>query len=282
MTWALLTRCTNARTDPCSQVVQTAGVLVLDNDAATVTVDPERGGRLASLVVHGRELLVTDPGDAEATMWGCFPMLPWAGRVRHGRFTFDGQDHQLEINAPPHSIHGIGAWRPWDVGGDGSLHLDIGHDRGWPFGGTAVQRFALHPDRLVCGIEVAAGERPMPAQLGWHPWFRKPDSLRFQPFAMYRRDDESIPTGELVEPSAGPWDDCFIGVHQPILLGWGDLEIELTSTCDHWVLYDEPPGSTCVEPQSGPPDGFTIAPHVVEPGTPLHRELTIAWGPART
>lgn len=251
---------------------------MLDNEAATVTVDEERGGRLASLVVHGREVLVTDPGKADPMMWGCFPMVPWAGRVRHGRFTFEGEAYQLDVNLPPHSIHGIGAWRPWrQVDDADAIAITLDLDDGWPFGGVVVQRFALHDDRLVCSMEVGAGERAMPAQVGWHPWFRKPDRVRFQPFAMYARDDEGIPTGELVEPLPGPWDDCFIGVHQPVVLGWEDLELELTSTCDHWVLYDQPADATCVEPQSGPPDAFTIAPHVVEPGDSLHRDFTLAW-----
>lgn len=250
-------------------------MFVIENDVATVTIDPERGGRLAGLVVRGRELLVTDPGDADPMSWGCFPMVPWAGRVRRGELTFDGVTHHLDINMPPHSIHGVGAWRPWHRREDDSLHLDLGD--GWPFGGSVVQRFTLHDDRFVCTMEVAAGDRAMPAQVGWHPWFRKPDELRFQPFAMYLRDEEGIPSGEMVEPTSGPWDDCFIGVHQPIVLVWADLEIELTSTCDHWVVYDEPVHATCVEPQSGPPDGFTIAPHVVTPDAPLHREFAIAW-----
>ena len=50
----------------------------------------------------------------------------------------------------------------------------------------------------------------MPASLGWHPWFRKPDRLDFHPEAMYRRDDEHIAVDELVDVPPGPWDDCFV------------------------------------------------------------------------
>ncbi len=48
------------------------------------------GGRLGSVVVGGRELLVAgDPRDPIS--WGSYPMAPWAGRVNLGRFAFDGQ-----------------------------------------------------------------------------------------------------------------------------------------------------------------------------------------------
>ena len=33
-------------------------------------------------------------------LWGSFPMAPWAGRIRGGRFTFDGADHQLADQPP--------------------------------------------------------------------------------------------------------------------------------------------------------------------------------------
>ena len=59
---------------------------VLENDVARVVVDLEHGGRLASLRVFGRELLVgppEDPGAADQLIhWGCYPMAPYAGRVR--------------------------------------------------------------------------------------------------------------------------------------------------------------------------------------------------------
>jgi aldose 1-epimerase len=55
-------------------------------DGVTLEVSPFHGGRIASFVVDGRELLVTS-GDAPF-WWGCFPMAPFAGRVRRGRFRF--------------------------------------------------------------------------------------------------------------------------------------------------------------------------------------------------
>ncbi|HEX9992774.1 MAG TPA: hypothetical protein VGB14_07600, partial [Acidimicrobiales bacterium] len=78
---------------------------------AVAVVDPDCGGRIASLTLDGAELLVTE-GD-EPLDWGCFPMAPWAGRVRRGRFRFDGREHQLTVDLPPHAIHGTTYTRPW-------------------------------------------------------------------------------------------------------------------------------------------------------------------------
>jgi aldose 1-epimerase len=247
----------------------------LASGPAALVLDPEAGGRIASLTVLGRELLVTGTNDDHPMTWGSFPMVPWAGRVRHGVFSFDERVYELELNLPPHAIHGTGFCRPWSVAGDGSLTLDL--VEGWPFGGTARQRFELHHDHLVCVLEVEATDQPMPAQVGWHPWFVKPERLGFEATAMYVLDDEGMPTGELGEPSAGPWDDCFTGVHQPVVLDYGELTIEVSSSCDHWVVYDQPEQATCVEPQSGPPDGFTLRPAILGPGEVLRHSMTIGW-----
>lgn len=243
---------------------------------ATLTLDPDAGGRLASLTVGGCELLVTRHARATPMTWGCFPMAPWAGRVRHGRFTFDGTEYRLPLGMPPHAIHGTTYLRPWDVEPDGTLVTDLGPD--WPFGGHARQRFDLDATGLTCTIEVHADRRPMPAQAGWHPWFRRPVRLLFAPASMYEIDDEGIPTGRLVAPTPGPWDDCFTNVLAPPQVSWPDgPTIIVTSSCTHWVAFDRLEDGVCLEPQTGPPDGFTLAPRTVVPGQPLVASMTWRW-----
>ena len=53
--------------------------VVLDSGVARVTVDLDQGARLASFIVGGRELLVTE--GPSSIQWGSYPMAPWAGRV---------------------------------------------------------------------------------------------------------------------------------------------------------------------------------------------------------
>jgi galactose mutarotase-like enzyme len=43
------------------------------------------------------------------------------------------------------------------------------------------------------------------------------------------------------------------------------------------VVYTEPETALCVEPQSGPPDALSLAPHIVTPGTPLVAHATFDW-----
>lgn len=242
----------------------------------TVTVDAVNGGRLAALEVAGQQLLIGHKPEHGPMHWGSYPMVPWAGRVRHGRFTFDGRQYDLPLDMPPHAIHGTAYRRPWHVDAVAYDEMAMSCDLAWELGGRAWQRIAVADTAVTCVLGVVAGDRAMPAEIGWHPWFTKPLALRFRPDAMYARDDEGIPTGELVRPSAGPWDDCFVNT-EPVELRYADLTVTVTSDCDHWVVFDEPPHATCVEPQSGPPDAFNLNPSVLEPGGQLVRAMRISW-----
>jgi aldose 1-epimerase len=98
---------------------------------------------------------------------------------------------------------------------------------------------------------------------------------------MYLRDDEGIPTGELVAPPPRPWDDCFVRPLATPELRYPGLTVRVESDCDHWVVYDQPSHATCVEPQSGPPDAVNLGlATVLEPGEFLQRSMTVSWLPA--
>ena len=90
--------------------------LALEAGDVRATIMPEQGGRLGSLVVGGYEVIVTSHDDP--MRWGSYPMAPFAGRVRDGRFTFRGVEHRLERKMPPHAIHGVGYDRPWRIDDD--------------------------------------------------------------------------------------------------------------------------------------------------------------------
>ena len=78
------------------------------------TILPEQGGRVGSLVIGGHELLVT--GHEDPMRWGSYPMAPFAGRIRDGRFSFRGRRPPAARWAmPPHAIHGVVYDRPWRI-----------------------------------------------------------------------------------------------------------------------------------------------------------------------
>jgi aldose 1-epimerase len=261
------------------------GALTIANDELAVEVHPDAGGRVAQVTARGVPVLVgpgegrPDPNDPLA--WGCYPMVPWCGRIRQGRFTFDGVEHQLPINFETHSIHGVGCRRVWTVTERQAdrvrLELVLPTDDAWPFGGVARQTISVDGGTLRMELSVTASDRAMPASIGWHPWFRKPEQFDFRPSAMYRRDDEWITVDELVPVPDPPYDDCFVN-GDPVRITVDGIELVLTSGCTDWVVFTMRPHGTCIEPQTAPPDSFNIRPNRLEPGDTLSAWYEITLG----
>ncbi len=259
--------------------------------AASVAIDPVRGGRLSALVVDGHPLLFS--ARSMALQWGAYPMVPWAGRVADGRFTFAGATIELPRNLPPHAAHGVGFTSSWSVVDHGPDEAELVTELAppWPFGGRVTQRFRLGEDGLAIELTVTAGDTAMPVMVGWHPWFNRhlgveranrppvEAELTFVARSMYELDERAIPTGQLVAPKPRPWDNCFTDVEAGPVLTWpGLVELRLSSSCDHWVVYDEPGHAICVEPQSAAPDAFNREAVVVAAGERLEAWFHLDWG----
>ena len=181
-----------------------ATTLELTAADARLVVDLDAGGRLASLRVAGAERLVTSapPGRLEPIMWGCYLMAPWAGRLGHGRVPLDGVDHRVPPTyLPDHPVHGLVLDRPWQVesadDASAALRCALPDDRP-PFAGTVRQQIRLSADGLTLAAQVRAARR-MPAALGWHPWFRRPDHgdlvVRVDADEVLVTDEDLVPTG---------------------------------------------------------------------------------------
>ena len=159
----------------------------------------------------------------------------------------------------------------------------------WPWRGTVTQTIALAPDHVEFTLELAADE-PMPASLGWHPWFSTwlthedgrrsgPAKLDVAPGLMYANDADGVPNGMLVAPADRPWDYCFRGLKEPPSVRWpGRLELIVESTCSDWVIYEQEPQGVCIEPWTAPPNGLNLPdPPVVLPGSPLVAVMRWRW-----
>lgn len=254
-------------------------------ESARVALDPADGGRIERLTVGELPLLV--PPEANERDYGAFPMAPWAGRLRDGRFSFDGVDHQMPRNKPPHAIHGTVRDQRWNVDRDDgrSAVLSTSLVEPWPFEGRVVQRFDLMPESLALTMEIHTARRAMPASCGWHPWWSRdlgrgePLEIELRADGMYQRDGSDIPTGELTRIDPPPWDDCFTDLGTPAaVLHWpGAASVSIETDCPCVVVFTEPEHAECVEPQSGPPDALNLAPQVVTPDAPLVVHTTWRW-----
>ncbi|MFC1410143.1 aldose 1-epimerase [Streptacidiphilus sp. N1-12] len=262
-----------------------------------LTVLPGDGCRVGSLRIGGTELLRTaEQPSAQGQgvfAYGSFPMVPWAGRVELGRWSNGQVRHQLPVDMPPHAIHGTGvrtAWRPAGpvTSEDGRVSAAFYYDLAepWPYRGRVTQLFELTAESLRTTLSVETAADSFPAQVGWHPWFRKRLSdggaqarLDFDPAWQEERGADHLPTGRRIAPVPGPRDDCF-GLPDGVAatLVWeGELSLEITADCDWMVVFDEQADAICVEPQTGPPNGLNTAPRLVTMIDPLEARTTWTW-----
>lgn len=144
--------------------------------AAVIT---EVGAICRSLTVDGTEVLWTF-GEDEAPRGSMGKqLLPWPNRVRDGRYTFAGQELQLDVTEVPRNtaLHGLNSGRAWEL-------LEHSENR-------VVQRHTLYPENGWTGILTAEithelsedglrvtvralndGATALPYGYGVHPYFQ--------------------------------------------------------------------------------------------------------------
>lgn len=173
---------------------------------------PETGGSVAHWRFAGRDLLsaVVDPNlraQHEAGI-AAYPLVPYSNRIGNARFTFDGQDFELTNNFgdEPHSIHGNGWERVWDViqhdDERAILLLDHvpdsdAHQRQWPFAYRCVQSFVVHDSGFDLEMLVVnKDQRPQPVGFGFHPYLTKLPgaTLSFDAAGRWENGPDHLPT----------------------------------------------------------------------------------------
>lgn len=106
-----------------------------------------------------------------------FPLVPFANRVRGGRFAFRGREVRLQANmaGDPCPLHGQGWLSAWTVeeASKRIAVLSYRHAAGeWPWDYEARQAFDI--DEAALSVRLTCRNRstePMPCGLGQHPYF---------------------------------------------------------------------------------------------------------------
>lgn len=216
------------RIDQTEQGGRTIFTLVDDASGASASVLPSYGFNLFDLRLpaagEARRVIVANDSFAatpERPARNGWPILfPFPGRVREGRYSFEGQDYQLRIDpSKGHAIHGFALDAAWDVVASGSDERGAfvegrfqisrhAPDRldSWPSDAALTVRYELLGRRLtmISTVENPTADRRLPFGLGIHPYFRLPfgrDPARGRmvlPAAERWPTEGSLPTGERV------------------------------------------------------------------------------------
>jgi aldose 1-epimerase len=154
-------------------------------------------------------------------------LFPFPNRVRGGRFSFEGQAYQLDVNetALGNHIHGLVARVPWKVEGTGasdelgawqraSIDLQAVPEisRQYPFPCRLTVTTRLHEGVLIQAVEARnTGPGRLPMGFGTHSWFpavlgggSREATLVRVPGNRYWRLENLVPTGETVAVQSDP------------------------------------------------------------------------------
>jgi galactose mutarotase-like enzyme len=280
----------------------------LSAGGVVLRIDPAEGGRIVSLVIAGLERILPKArarARQPALYWGCFPMVPWPGRLLHGRIPTNDGDVRLDLNLPPSAIHGLAFDKSWEIVERSNTAVTMEcelHGLGWPFGGRALQVLRLGAGSLELELEVGGYKRAGPAGLGWHPWFtRSPGAdveLRVDAAEVLVLDADLVPTGEIRRVTAGEdlrsgprlgdrrLDHVYVRTKGPALVRWPDLELRLEYDPSlQTVVVHTPPEAVCVEPQTMWPNAPLLAAagvretglRTLEPGDTLRATESWTW-----
>lgn len=279
-------------------------LLTLRSGALELVVAPQIGGAIAAFFSHGRRGVRhwLRPAATASLLRGepqgmaSFPLIPFASRIRKGRFHFEGRAHRVRPDAhgERHALHGFAWRRAWSVEAhaDGLARLSFESDgEGWPAAFRAVQEFKLSGEGLTQTLSVEnRGRRRMPLGVGLHPYLPRPSGtlLKTQVREMCEVDAELLPTGRWVRPAVRArlrrgadvdgltLDNSFAGWGRRAEVIWPDerrLVIQAEPPLAMLAIF-APRGAPyfCVEPVSNAPDWINSAPpgkaggEVLDPG----------------
>jgi aldose 1-epimerase len=136
-------------------------------------------------------------------------LIPFPGRVKGGRYTWDGVTYQMPITDKdgPNAIHGFVRLTEWQVTRQKenkvTFQLNFPGAEGYPFPLSLSITYLLTVMGLTCVFEVQnVGTQDAPVSVGFHPYFTvgseiiDTDILTL-PFSSLLEMEELIPTGRV-------------------------------------------------------------------------------------
>jgi aldose 1-epimerase len=236
--------------------------------ALRLAVRPDMGGSIAGLWHRDAPILrSTEPAALSgARQSASFPLVPYSNRLGYRKFRWKGHDYTTQANFgdSPHSVHGVGWMRPWEVTSHSgiALSLRLVHeaDADWPFAFEALQYFSLTPESLVVQMVITnRADLAQPVGLGWHPYFprRARSRLHIECSDRWDADASQLPVRKVAQPGIDSdvshldFDNGFEGWRGPARIRDEKFSLQLRSSLPYLVVYTpQDKDYFCVEPVS--------------------------------
>jgi aldose 1-epimerase len=247
---------------------------------------PKQGGRLLRCDWQGEVIMRRATSDS---IWDAahFPLVPFSNRIAQGHFEIGNRVVTLRPNMPGsdslHPLHGQGWQSPWtlELMDEGGLELGLAVSAGeWPWAYAARQSFRLHERDLVMTLSLTnEAVEPMPAGLGFHPYFPCTEATVYHGLhrGEWQTSSAGLPVTLVERAGTVDWwrgapvgtrnvDTVYVGREGPLSLTWPDRALKLTmhpSPALRFTVVYTPPGQefVCIEPVSHMTDAINRQDH---------------------
>lgn len=176
----------------------------------------EVGGGLRTYAFGGRDVLAGYPPDARCSAGRGQMLMPWPNRIRDGRYTFAGHDHQLPLSEPDrgNAAHGLVRWAIWSVLERAEDTVTLGcrlrPQPGWEWSLDLSVTYALTVSGLVVTPRARnVGTQAAPFGFGAHPYLSVGENrvdeveLGIPAASRLELDDRLLPTGLVAVDGTG-------------------------------------------------------------------------------
>jgi aldose 1-epimerase len=137
----------------------------------------EVGGGIRTYDVGGRPVLDGYGADELVTGARGQPLLPWPNRLHTGRYTWDGEEHEVPLDEPDqaNALHGLAKWLRWQVedhsGSSVTMRVLLPPQPAYPFALDVTVTYALDDGGLTVTTRATnVGDRDAPFGHGAHPY----------------------------------------------------------------------------------------------------------------
>lgn len=256
-----------------------------------VQVRPDTGAAIEQFSWRGMDILRPTPPDATTVrQMASFPLVPYANRIGSARLPGHAP-LRLNFLPEPHSLHGFGWQRPWQVSAASAntarLQLIHAKDQDWPFDCVCTLDIMLDMESLHLRLTLRNTDlRDMPAGLGFHPFFPLDADTRLTARweGMWETENQ-LPVRHVAVPAAAQkalanWqvDHCFTDWNGSAVLDYASHRVVLAAggQCPNLQCYRPGDGRPFIalEPVSHIPNAHQLA----ESGNPDTGLRTLSSG----
>ncbi len=260
------------------------------------------GARIMRLSYEGTEIMKTAKTDLQG--YNGMVLAPWPNRIPDGKYSFQGEDYELEINELDrnNALHGFAFQREFELIEKTKNSLTLSADMfladGYPFDVQLKITYLLTDEGFQCSVTATNNsEMVAPFGIAFHPYYPVTDETKISLPARQHilTNDRMIPTGEQPNQlksfmfSEVDLDDCFLNldregdlanthVESPgqILTLWQDQAFDfiMVYTTNEFDSISGPQKAIAIEAQSCEANAFNTNPPLLQP----RESFTGGWG----